>query len=161
MKPETQTEDANRRSVQPVCSASEQPIDLYAEHAKEKYGLPGNWRIYRWACQPPNGKTVLFLELSGAVAPNKKNGHPNWRKLEKPTECTITLTVKEHDEWKLEWEKRTGKCYECTGSGNVFAEWSAKDGTKYRQCPRCKGTKMPNDGLEPSGVNHPKPQDTK
>ena len=129
-------------------SASDDDIDLYAEHAKEKYSLSPAWRIYRWECLPHDARESRFINLTGAVAPNKTTGkhagQPAWSKRDRTTDVTVTLTLKEHEEWKKEWEARTGKCSNCTGTGKVLESWSVKDGVKYRTCPKCKGSRMPN-----------------
>lgn len=117
-------------------------IDLYCEHAKEKRGLPANWRIYKWECFPKGAGETIYVAVTGAVCEHFKKGtaHRNWRLLDKTTECTVNLPVAEHEVWKLQWEKRTGKCHECVGTGEVFAGWSAAEGTRFRGCSRCKGS---------------------
>ena len=38
------------------------------------------------------------------------------------------------------YETETGKCWDCKGTGQVWAGWSKADGTRYRDCPRCNAT---------------------
>ena len=130
-------------------SESVKPIDLYAEHAKEKAGLPANWRIYQWSCFPKDGSETIYVAVTGAVCEHKKmtgphKGETNWKLLDKATEKTVNLPVAEHEQWKLEWEKKTGKCSRCTGTGEVMESWN---GTKMRACLKCKGARTPNDKL--------------
>lgn len=39
----------------------------------------------------------------------------------------------------LAWERSTGKCLACGGSGQENTGWCHKDGEKYRTCTRCNG----------------------
>jgi RecJ-like exonuclease len=61
--------------------------------------------------------------------PNK--GRPNWRKMDQATERVVIITVAEHEAWKLEWERKTGNCAECVGTG--ITAWE-------RLCRRCGGS---------------------
>ena len=135
-------------SLQQMVGRPVEPIDLYAEHAKEKAGLPANWRIYKWECFPKGGGETIYVAVTGAVCDHFKTGEHkddrNWKLRDKTTERTVNLPCAEHDAWKLEWEKRTGKCERCTGTGEVMESWSVAHGLKNRTCPKCKGAMTPN-----------------
>lgn len=134
--------DAPTASLRP-----DEPIDLYCEHAKEKAHLPSNWRIYKWECFPKGGDETIYVAVTGAVCEHFKTGEHknerNWKLRDKTTDRTVNLPCAEHDAWKREWEKRTNKCSECTGTGEVLQSWSVTDGVKMRMCPKCKGAKTP------------------
>lgn len=50
----------------------------------------------------------------------------------------------------LAWERETGKCHVCAGSGQENIGWHHKDGNKYRTCTRCNGEGTPTELLEQS-----------
>lgn len=53
----------------------------------------------------------------------------------------IVLPDAELEAFAAEYERTTGKCYDCDGSGKVFARWSKADGVEYRTCPACAGSR--------------------
>lgn len=120
-------------------------MNLLEEHAREVVGMPPEWEAYEYAAI---GRTInqdaKLIRVKGAIAPKKTKGAnkglPNWRKADKATEREAYFTPAEHDKWCSEWEQKTGKCSECTGKGEVFASWSATDGTKHKPCKKCGGT---------------------
>lgn len=139
-------------SLQQMVGRPVEPIDLYAEHAKEKAGLPANWRLYKWECFPKGGDETIYIAVTGAVCEHFKTGEHknerNWKLRDKTTERTVNLVKLDHERWKLEWEQRTGKCERCTGTGEVLESWNHITGTKTRTCPKCKGARTPNDRTE-------------
>jgi len=79
-------------------------IDFYAAHAIEQEGLPPNWQAFKYECFPKRGLKTLYFEITGAVCDavitqGKRNGQPNWRKLDKATQRTEVLTVADHAAW--------------------------------------------------------------
>ena len=118
-------------------------INLYEEHAREKAGLSNEWQAYRFETFPHTGE-ALYIEVTGAVAPQKQRGkykgRPNWRKLDKSTLATIVLPMIEHTAWVRDWEARTEKCSRCVGEGQVMASYSVESGMTYKECPMCQGT---------------------
>lgn len=135
-------------------------LDLYQVHAIEKERLPSNWRVFRWEAFPKSGRgDCIYIAVTGAVCEyqylkGKRKGHTNWHKRDAKTEVTVNLPVADHNAWKLEWEKRTGKCSNCTGTGEVMESWNVNTGTKYRTCPKCKGARTPNDRLQRPADEH-------
>src|SRR3990167_4536208 len=112
---------------------------LWTQHAIEKAGLPAAWEAHRLECFPKMQDT-LYVEVSGMVAPLKKNGCPNWRNGDRSTEKTVVITITEHDIWVAGWEIRTGKCSNCEGNGRELYQWDSKTGSEYRPCCKCNGT---------------------
>jgi hypothetical protein len=139
-------------SPQRLVERPNEPVDLYCEHAKEKANLPSNWRIYKWQCFPGGGEETIYVAITGAVCEQfftrgERQGDRKWKARDKSTERTVNLEVVEHKNWKSEWEKRTGKCSECTGAGQTVASVSVADGVKYRTCFKCKGSGTHNNKL--------------
>jgi hypothetical protein len=122
-------------------------LDFYQLHAREKYGLPETWFVYKWECFPKETRTeTLYIEVTGMVAPMKKRkpSERDWRNGDKSTRKTCVLPCKEHDEWIKQWEQKTGKCAHCT-DGQKWTGWSAAEGGRYKPCPHCNAT-----GLAPN-----------
>lgn len=109
--------------------------------------MPSEWKVYSYRCMPLGTAVTHYYELIGAVAPNitkgKRVGTPNWAKKDKATLRTVYITPTEHDAWKANWEKTTGLCSECTGTGEVLKSWSAKEGVTHRPCRKCNGAGTP------------------
>ena len=116
---------------------------LMETHAREKANMQPEWRAYKWKCYPQDASETIYYEITGITAPLKtkgvNKGRPNWDKGDKTTLRIVNILVDEHDNWVNEWEKRTGKCSECTGSGKTIKS-SGIEGTTYRTCKRCNGT---------------------
>jgi hypothetical protein len=115
------------------------------EIVKKKYQEPScDWDVYCFECLPPDGSPTLMYKLKGVVAPlitkGKNKGHRNWGKMVKETHHTIYIPIDKHEKWCLEWEKETGQCGLCVGEKEILSGWSAKDGTRKKQCPKCNGT---------------------
>jgi DnaJ-class molecular chaperone len=119
-------------------------IDFYAEHAKEKAGLPSGWRAYRYRSLPENSRECLYVGVKGGVVPDKtrgeNQGEPNWRSKEISHEQEVYFTPAEHDAWLLQWEAKTCKCHVCQGSGQEWTGWGVDTGHRHKTCTRCAGT---------------------
>lgn len=125
----------------PACRA-----DLHEMHAREKLGMPDDWKIYLWEALPHVGATIYF-HLVGSVAPIKSKGRykgeRDWKKEDKSTVRTVNISRLEHDAWLDCWEARTGKCRECVGRGQVVCRWSKAEGKSYAMCGVCGSTGKP------------------
>jgi hypothetical protein len=126
--------------------------NLYELHAREKAGLPQEWRLYKWELFPKAGPDFLYVQITGAVALTKytkgpRKGRTNWS--QKSCQKTVILVRQEHEEWCREWERKTGKCQRCYGTGQSWAGWNHLTGDAWRDCRKCNATgKAPSD---PSG----------
>ena len=119
-------------------------MNLMEIHAREKAGMPESWCMYRWECFPKTADKTLYYQVTGIVAPlktkGKNKGRRNWRAGDKSTERVVILPVSDHEAWVAEWEKKTGNCAECTGTGRIMKRWSAASGAEYRPCGKCNGS---------------------
>lgn len=127
-------------------------IDLVELMARERAGMPDDWRAFRYSWMPPGGKP-LYLEVVGAVAPiytrGDRKGTPNFKRRDVSTERTVYLTPAEMDAWEKRWEHQTGACRHCAGSGERLVSWSRDSGTKTRPCEDCGGSGIAAGCLEP------------
>lgn len=115
-------------------------------HARELARMPESWTAFRFECFPHSADPgeVLYFEVEGAVCPPKERGkgagQPNYRKMDKATRKTLTISVAKQEAWETAWEQNTGKCKHCMGKGKVMARWSVTEGTTYKPCSKCEGT---------------------
>lgn len=123
-------------------------MNLYSEHARELLGMPQEWRWYRIQAigYTQEDPAIKLIRVTGAIAPMKKRGKykglPNWKMCDRSTDKTAYFTPTEHDRWVREWENKTGKCADCTGSGKRHVGWSKAEGAKYMPCKKCGETGM-------------------
>lgn len=117
--------------------------NLLENHAREKVGMPQDWQVWSYEVLDHESDDST-MKITGAIAPivtrGKRKGLKNWRKKDKATIRNAYIRESEHDEWLSVWESKTGNCHKCQGTGEMWAGWSAKDGTRYRTCTRCSGS---------------------
>lgn len=114
--------------------------DLLEIQAREKLGMPAEWKVYQWQCMPPTSEPCIYVRVVGAVAPLKRNGFPNWRKRDKATDKEAAITIEAHKAWCKEWSAKTGNCSACAGEGKLMVRCGVNIQTEYRPCPDCQGT---------------------
>jgi hypothetical protein len=117
-------------------------IDFYAEHCKAlRPTLPLDWKAFRFICVHESGDQrgpVIGISVTGAeCTATHSDGSTNWD--ERGPATTVVLDINAHKQFKLDWEQRTGNCYECQGSGQTMASCGI-NGTTYRTCVRCSGS---------------------
>lgn len=103
--------------------------------------LPEGWRLYSYKCLEDADNSAL---LKGCVEPppkttGKNKGRPNWSKVDKTTERTFIVSMRQKDAAVLHFESTTGDCHHCYGNGTEIASMGIH-GTTYRTCHRCKGS---------------------
>jgi len=116
--------------------------NLMEMHARERAGMGEDWTVFLYRWMPPGGPPI-YLEMTGAVAPQyrtgPRKGRTNYRRRDRATERTVYIRVEEHDAWLARWEGETGQCRGCAGVGDK--PWrSGPDGTETRPCHRCGGS---------------------
>ena len=118
-------------------------VKLLEKQAKEKFSLPENWEWFRWETLPHPPANHTFVKLTGCpITERYKSGKRKGRpKYSLATSMSVTITLAEHEAYLLAWEKETGQCSACTGSGEELERWHHIDGTKMRPCGKCNGSK--------------------
>lgn len=116
---------------------------LLEQHARELAHAGPDWGIFMWEALPP-GRDATVHHVEGAVAPafvrGPRVGRPNWRQMDRSTHRELYISMREHDEWAVQWEVKTGKCMACAGAGDELASWSRDGGEVRRPCGRCQGS---------------------
>lgn len=117
--------------------------DFWSMLAREKYGLPEEWR---WWHLSRIGDTASFFKdlprdqvysmMKGGVyktlyRSGKRKGQINFKKPEEGTYRELVVTHKELDDYIAKWEQQTGFCGDCYGNGTDH--WN-------RHCKKCDGT---------------------
>lgn len=124
-------------------------MELLEQCAREKAGMGADWKPWAFECLPHHPQPTELVQVTGAVVPlktrGKHAGRPDWNKKDKSTIRTVYITLKDHAEWVKEWERKTGLCANCEGSGEEWAGWSVAEGSKKRPCAKCGATGKSND----------------
>lgn len=109
-------------------------------------GAPDGWQWYRQEAID-GGLLVTGAVCDATYKSGPRKGLTNWSKRDKATERRILISELAMLGRRMQWERDTGKCSECFGTGAEWAGWSAKDGNRTRPCRRCGST-----GKAPQGV---------
>lgn len=119
-------------------------FDWLSAFCREKFDAPEDWRWHSWE-RKEFDKPHEFMIVRGAVcyakkAKGKYKGWDDWKRAEAGTERTYSITRKDLEAFQIEWQAKTGMCFECYGTGEAWAGWSAKEGTRYAPCRHCDAT---------------------
>lgn len=98
-------------------------VDFFNLTAIRVHGKPQGWR---WYTLDSHEMPEDFIKIEGGSSPCDLE--------------TIWIRERELDETRELWERESGKCSECLGSGKTLASWSKRNGETFRQCKRCEGT---------------------
>lgn len=109
-------------------------IDFVNVAARKKLGASDDWQ---W-CQVES-ITGGFLLHGSVTTIGPRTGRPKW----KTPFDKVLLTEAEVLAAKAEYERTTGKCSDCEGSGQQMVGFSVGEGRQYRPCPRCGATGVP------------------
>lgn len=117
------------------------------EVARIKVGAPAEWEVFAWEVIGDTRDLVVIGGVPRLLKRGPRKGQKTW---DGPRQSAV-VTRAELDAEHARYESATGNCGDCLGGGEVFAGWSAKDGTKMKPCHRCAGSgKRPEDAQEPT-----------
>jgi hypothetical protein len=122
------------------------PPDFWNLMAREVYAMPEGWAWFRLeSVGPDHSRDLCVSMVTGAVCtakytkgPNK--GSPNWKRRDRATEQTIAIPFRDLDAFCEAWERKTGLCASCGGSGEAITGWNGETGNSYCKCVRCFGS---------------------
>jgi hypothetical protein len=112
----------------------------------ERFKLDPKWEHAGWKKEGMDPKTgdCKFILVTGAVYPEitrgRRKGHTNYKKPEPGTFLSVSVIPDEMDQWMSSWEKETGYCSKCSGTGHAWSGWSAERGNRYTPCKHCSAT---------------------
>lgn len=98
-----------------------------------------DWQGYRWeACE--GGCIVTGCVPSGVFTKGKNKGQPKFRPAMPGTDRRVVVGTDHMQAVAQLYEAARGCCWDCKGTGEVWAGWSADSGARYRKCTRCNGS---------------------
>jgi hypothetical protein len=124
------TAEVWHREAKPIKSP-----DLYALTGERKLGKPG-WRWFTLRALD-DGNTLAEGDVPLRI---KRTGRPEWPK---GGGQSVVINDADLSTTREVWEQEHGKCGECGGDGQVFAQWNIDHGYRYRTCTRCNGVGAP------------------
>lgn len=107
-------------------------MDHFEAVAKRKAWNIDGWEICTWEATDNND-----LIVEGGIPAVTPKGRKHWDEDEL---LKVVVTEAEAAAEQERYERETGNCGECMGKAEVFAFWSATEGTQYRTCPACQGS---------------------
>lgn len=115
-------------------------MNLYAEHARAIAQVGDEYHL----ASIDGSKVLMKAELM--LAPKLEDGRVAWKYADKKSKILVKFTSEEHDSWTLDWERRTGRCRQCSHShpGKERIGWGVSTGDLFQTCPRCNGTGKSN-----------------
>lgn len=116
-------------------------FDAMNAAARKKLNAPEGWRWYSAQVLTPTEDTLL----KGGVPKQGKRG-PSWKGV---TTLTCVVTEAEIAAAKADYERETGKCAACAGSGKTLKSADYLGNRTYRVCSRCRGSCVPTPTVRP------------
>lgn len=115
-------------------------LPLVSELIATHLGIPG-WEGYRFTWI----ENTDLLQVEGCIpegvySRGPRKGQPRYRHPNAVgTRCIVTWSRVEIDRNADAWERATGRCRACVGTGQIY--WRrVDDHIEHRPCPRCAGT---------------------
>lgn len=112
-------------------------FDFYENVARRKLGKTQEWKACIWERIGPDA-TKIEGGLTTPILRGKRKGQPKWGKRRDLDVCIVTDD--EVSQERAKYERETGNCANCKGTGQVMKSWSVTDGVKTRDCDKCEGT---------------------
>lgn len=110
----------------------------YITVAKRKVNAPPNWEMYAMKCIGTDG-VLITGAIPRVIQRGPRAGSKTWSPIVDKREAVVTIAeaVAECERY----EKETGNCGDCMGSGEVMQRWSVTEGVTMKDCPTCRGSK--------------------
>ena len=106
--------------------------------AAEKVGIEG-WEGYELGIFE-GGCTVKGCAPDGVYSRGPRKGQPRMSKPVAGTKKTVVVSDEDLRQHAIDYEARTGLCFECKGAGEVASGWSAEHGVRMKPCGRCEAS---------------------
>lgn len=104
-------------------------------HRKLATGNDPTFRFLGWEATDDGGSI-----LTGGQTRELTRGPRKGRRTYSGQKFRVVVTRAEEDAERDEYERTTGFCAACVGSGRQFEKWSKDHGTWYGDCEKCNGT---------------------
>lgn len=103
--------------------------------AARKRAVEG-WYPYLWTRAGADSIVTGAVPLRHYVK-GKRKGQPD---LTGAKSDVVVVTAAEIDQAAADYERKTGKCWDCKGSGQIQVGYSTATGARHEACARCGGT---------------------
>ncbi len=112
--------------------------EFWVEVAKRKVGDP-KWE---WFSSERIGDGDFLMEGGEprTISKGPRKGHRTWKHLAPHEKKKVVVTQAEIQQAEADYERDTGKCNVCGGSGQEWRGWSRDNGDRFRPCLRCDAT---------------------
>ena len=107
--------------------------------AAEKVSIEG-WQGYSWDRLDGGDSLVVGCVPDGVFSRGPRKGQPRFNKPVSGTTKKIAVSYTEMQAAAERYEKETGNCWHCKGTGEGFKGWHHETGEKRDTCPKCGGT---------------------
>lgn len=115
-----------------------QTISDVMKAAALKVGIDG-WVGVNWR-RAEGGSVVQGYVCDGVYLRGPKKGKPRMDRKIAGTERTVILTDAEMEAHAEKYERDTGKCYRCKGTGQIQTGFSVANGSSMAECGCCGAT---------------------
>lgn len=109
----------------------------------EERGVPLGWHWYSLEAigdsRERGGVLVKGAICTTLYKSGVRKGQKNWTKRDRSTDREFLVTFREHDDFIARWERTTGMCSLCYGTGKRVGRVGV-DGRDYRDCYKCNAT---------------------
>lgn len=111
---------------------------FWEEVAKRKVGDP-KWEWYR---SEVIGEHDFLLEGGEPrlISKGPRKGQRSWKHLSPTQIKKVVVTEAEIKQAEADYERDTGKCHACGGTGQEWWGWDRATGDKVKPCRRCEAT---------------------
>ena len=106
--------------------------------ARKKLGAEAGWRAFEFEAVRKGKIRVTGSVPIGVYTTGKMKGHPIWGKRKDAQK--VVITGAEVDAAQANYERETGLCWKCEGSGQEWVGWSRDAGDKHQPCRCCSAT---------------------
>lgn len=113
---------------------------FFNETVQRLHGVSPEWH---WCAIDASGSPGGYIKITGCVPIGRVTRGPRQGRLKWPPKKDMqSFWVHRSDleESSLMYERDTGNCRVCSGSGQEWCGWHHIEGNKYRPCSRCKAT---------------------
>lgn len=114
-------------------------VDFYNLIATER-GMPAGWQWFTIRAVDGGDTIVTGAVCTALFKSGPRKGQTKWAKRDRSTQREIVVTREQIRERRAQWQRDSGKCVDCYGTGAAIAGWSVDEGTFTRPCGRCKAT---------------------
>jgi len=114
------------------------------DFAAKKINIPG-WKGYIWE-STVGGSVITGAVPGGVYSRGKKKGQPRFDGSKTTNRCKVVVSDDDAERYAKEYEEESGICWNCEGTGKVWAGWSVSEGTKYIPCKKCEAKLSPPAG---------------